>query len=221
MNCEDYEAALGDSVDGTIDAAAAPALHAHLAACAQCRALADDCRAIRSAARMLERHVPPARTWHRIADAVEADRRSRGFAWLSWRPLAAAAALLLMLSATWLMLRPATQPAPAATAEATAEPTSEPASPELDMQSTEAHYETAIAGLEQITSAGGMELDPMTAEVLKVNLSVIDMAIDESPAALQTEPSSDVAQDSLFAALNANRALLHNTVALINEMRHP
>ena len=87
------------------------------------------------------------------------------------------------------------------------------------MQSTEAHYETAIAGLEQITSAGGMELDPMTAEVLKANLTVIDMAIDESRAALQTEPSSDVAQESLFTALNTKLALLQDTVALINEMR--
>lgn len=215
MNCEHYEAALNDSVDGTVDAASAAALEAHLAGCAQCRALADDFRAIRAAARTLERHVPPPRTWHRIAEAVEADRRSRGFAWLSWRPLAAAAAILLMLSATWLMLRPATEPLPAATAKAT----TQPSSPEFDLQNTEADYEMAIAGLERITSAGGMELDPMTAEVLKANLSVIDMAIDESRAALQTEPSSDVAQDSLFAALNTKLALLQNTVALINEMR--
>ena len=211
MNCAHYEAALNDSVDGTIDAATATALEAHLAGCTPCRAMADDFRAIRAAALTLERHVPPPRTWHRIADAVEADRQSRRFAWFSWRPLAAAAAVLLMLSGTWLMLRPASQPAPAATAESS--------SPEFDLQNTEAEYEMAIAGLERITSAGGMELDPMTAEVLKANLSVIDMAIDESRAALQTEPSSDVAQESLFAALNSKVALLQNTVALINEMR--
>lgn len=215
MNCEDYEAVLSDSMDGPIDAATATALDDHLAGCAPCRALADDFRAIRSAARMLERHVPPARAWHRIASAVEADRRSRGFAWFSWRPLAAAAVVLLMASATWLILRPADQQAPPATAETAGAP----ASPDFDMESTEAHYETAIAGLEQITSAGGMELDPMTAEILKVNLTVIDMAIDESRAALQTEPSSDVAQHSLFAALGRKVALLQDTVTLINDMR--
>ena len=217
MNCETHEAALNDSVDGTIDAATATALEAHLAGCAQCRAMADDFRAIRAAARTLERHVPPARTWHRIADGVEADRRPRGFTWFSWRPLAAAAAILLMLSATWLMLRPSPQPVPAATAATT----TQPSSPEFDLQNTEADYEMAIAGLERITSAGGMELDPMTAEVLKANLSVIDMAIDESRAALRTEPSSDVAQESLFSALNTKLALLQNTVTLINEMRNP
>ncbi len=225
MNCQHYVSALNDLVDGTIDATTSTALDAHLAGCAPCRAMADDFRAIRAAALTLERHVPPARTWHRIAAAVgeaenpepgprvDADRRSKRFEWLSWRPLAAAAAVLLMLSGTWLMLRPATQPAPAATAESS--------SPEFDLQNTEADYEMAIAGLEQITNAGGMELDPITAEVLKANLSVIDMAIDESRAALQTEPSSDVAQESLFAALNTKLALLQNTVALINEMRHP
>ena len=231
MNCEHYETAIDDSVDGTIDAAAAAALRAHLEGCADCRALADDFRAIRTAARTLERHQPPARTWHRIAAAVgeadnperrnsvAADRQAGGFAWFSWRPLAAAAAVLLMLSATWVMLQPGAQPAPAVTAGATAEPTAEGASPAFDLQSTEAEYEMAIAGLEQITTAGGMELDPMTAEILKVNLTVIDMAIDESRAALETEPSSDVAQQTLFAALGSKVALLQDTVALINEMR--
>ena len=215
MNCHHYETDLNDAIDGTLDAAAVTALEAHLAGCAQCRAMADDFRTIRAAARTLERHVPPARTWHRIAAAVEADRRSRAFAWFSWRPLAAAAAVVVMLSGTWLMLRPATQTAAPSSATAA----TESSSTDFDVQSTEAHYETAIAGLEQITSAGGMELDPMTAEVLKANLTVIDMAIDESRAALQTEPSSDVAQESLFTALNTKLALLQDTVALINQMR--
>ena len=226
MNCEHHETALGDWVDGTIDAAAAIVLQAHLAGCDHCRALADDFRAIRTAARTLERHEPPARTWHRIAAAVgaaenldAAENLERGtrndadrHAWLSWRPLAAAAAVLLMLSATWVMLRPAAQPAPAGTA-------AEDAPPDFDIQSTEAQYQTAIAGLEQITAAGGMELDPMTAEILEVNLTVIDMAIDESRAALETEPSSDVAQQTLFAALDSKVALLQDTVALINQSR--
>lgn len=220
MNCEHYETALGDWVDGTIDAAAAIALQAHLAGCDHCRARGDDFRAIRTAARTLERHEPPARTWHRIAAAVGAagnlERGTRNdadrHAWLPWRPLAAAAAVLLMLSATWVMLPPAAQPAPPATA-------AEDAPPDFDVQNTEAQYQTAIAGLEQITTAGGMELDPMTAEILEVNLTVIDMAIDESRAALETEPSSGVAQQTLFAALDSKVALLQDTVALINQSR--
>ena len=208
MNCDQHEDAIGDFMDGSIEPGVAEALAAHLADCVSCRALTDDLRAIRSAALTLERQVPPARTWPRIAAAVEQQRRSRGFGWWSWRPLAVAAVVVLMSSATWLMLGPASPGASSGTS-----------SPDFDLPATEAHYQMAIAGLEQITDAGGMELDPMTAEILKVNLTVIDMAIGESRAALETEPSNDVAQQSLFAALSSKVSLLQDTVALINETR--
>lgn len=216
MNCQDFESAIGDCVEGTLEERAARALGAHLATCDGCRALADDLRAIRTAARTLERHEPPARTWRRIAAAVEEDRTARPFAWMAWRPMATAAALLLMLAATWVMLRPAESPAPAAMAQASPEPSSSG----FDVQSAEDQYRAAIAGLEQIASAGGAELDPQTADILKVNLTVIDAAIGESRAALESEPMSDVAQQRLFAALNTKVALLQDTVALIDEMRN-
>jgi anti-sigma factor RsiW len=214
MNCDTYDAALGDYVDGTIDTTTARTLAAHLASCSRCRALAEDLGAIRSAAQTLEPQAPPARTWHRIAAAVEEDGRARGLAWLRWQPLASAAVLLVSL-ATWWMVHPATTPpVPADTAGVTADE-----SRDFDLQSTEEHYQSAIAGLEQIAIAGGDQLDPQTADILKVNLTVIDTAIGESRAALQTEPASDVAQQSLFTALNTKLALLQDTVALINEMR--
>jgi hypothetical protein len=55
--------------------------------------------------------------------------------------------------------------------------------------------------------------------VLQKNLEVIDQAIGESRAALQTQPTSDVAQESLFEALRNKVVLLQETVVLINEMR--
>jgi anti-sigma factor RsiW len=215
MNCDTCETSLGDYVDGTIDPAAANALAAHLAICERCRTLADDLAAIRSAARMLEHHAPPARAWHRIAAAVE-EERAGAFAWLRWQPLAAAAVLLIALG-TWWTVRPATPPAVTET-DATIDVTSG-APADVDIENTEDHYQSAIAGLEQITSAGGDELDPQTAAVLKTNLTVIDTAIGESRAALETEPASDVAQERLLAALNSKLALLQDTVSLINEMR--
>ena len=216
MNCTDYQLALGDDVDGTIDVAAADALRVHLAACGQCRALADDFRAIRTAARTLERHEPPPRNWHRIAAAIEQDR-SRHSILFAWRPMALAATLLLATMATWWMLQPAPSVdlAVSAPQEILAEE-----SVEAEFQMAAAHYESVIAGLEEITRDGGIELDPMTAEVLQANLSVIDMAIDESRAAMETEPSSDLAQATLFDALGSKLALLQDTVSLINEMRN-
>ena len=48
---------------------------------------------------------------------------------------------------------------------------------------------------------------------------LIDEAISESRAALQSEPQSESAQESLFTALRRKVALLQETLALINEMR--
>src|SRR5688500_12645391 len=54
MNCQDYEAQIGDYVDGTLDESQRPALDAHLASCASCRALVDDFTVIRAASLNLE-----------------------------------------------------------------------------------------------------------------------------------------------------------------------
>ena len=62
-------------------------------------------------------------------------------------------------------------------------------------------------------------LDQETADILQANLTVIDGAIGESRAALQANPSSTLAQESLFSALQSKVSLLQNTIALINEMR--
>jgi hypothetical protein len=80
-------------------------------------------------------------------------------------------------------------------------------------------YVTTIATLEQITKTEGTALDEPTAAVVQENLAVLDQAIGESRQALRNDPSSDVAQESLFDALRTKVALLQDTVALINEMR--
>jgi hypothetical protein len=48
---------------------------------------------------------------------------------------------------------------------------------------------------------------------------VIDQAIGESRVALQAQPTSAPAQESLFDAFRSKIALLQDTIALINEMR--
>jgi hypothetical protein len=83
----------------------------------------------------------------------------------------------------------------------------------------EAQYTSAIAGLESITKSEQSALDMETADVLKANITVIDTAITESRAALQTEPDNPTAQESLFDALRSKLELLQDVVALINEMR--
>ena len=51
------------------------------------------------------------------------------------------------------------------------------------------------------------------------NHKVIDRAIAESRTALQSQPQSAPAQNSLFEALSQKVTLLQSTIALMNEMR--
>jgi hypothetical protein len=90
---------------------------------------------------------------------------------------------------------------------------------DAELKQAELHYEKAIAGLEQITKAGQGNLDPQVTETLQRNLVVIDQAIRESKQALQSQPTSELAQESLFEAFRRKVALLQDTVSLINEMR--
>lgn len=192
--------------------------------------MAEDFRAIRRVASSLDPHVPTARAWTKIAAAVEQERH-RGFlsrivgsGSIAWQPLAVAATLMVLLGGSswmvWRQLTPARTAAP--TAAQPGRPSADPElvqSVETELRLAEEHYQKAIAGLEQITKAESSALDPQVAAVLQKNLSVIDQAIGESRAALQTQPTSEVAQESLFGALRSKVTLLQETVGLINEMR--
>jgi anti-sigma factor RsiW len=134
--------------------------------------------------------------------------------------LAAAAVLVLAASAgLYYMTRPAA-PAPlAAPTSAHVEPAQSVQSIEAELDLADQHYEKAIAGLEQAARDGQASLDPQTADVLQKNIGVIDQAIRESRAALRSQPTNEVAQSSLFEALQRKVGLLRDTIALINEMR--
>jgi anti-sigma factor RsiW len=226
MTCEELNAVLVDLVDGRLDPAAERAAERHLEACDRCRALLSDLRTIHAAAFTLDRREPAATAWPAIAARVAAEPvprarvlrmpSTRG-AWAAW--LGAAAALVVAtFIGVWPLLHG--NPAPAH------EGSSEAAAPEVTVESitaefeaAEQHYQKAITDLETIARKETGELDPQVAAVLQKNLTVIDQAISESRAALQSQPSSVNAQDGLFDALRSKVALLQQTVELINEMR--
>jgi len=83
----------------------------------------------------------------------------------------------------------------------------------------DANYQQAITGLEKIVATEQTALDPAVAATLQRNLGIIDQAIRESRAAITSQPTSQIAQTSLFDALRQKVALLEDTVALINVMR--
>lgn len=209
VSCLGAQAALaaGDD-DQALDAATT----AHLATCPECRALTADLAAIHMAARALPVLAPPAAVWERLAPAID------GVSGGSRRPivvtpawLAAAAALLLAVGAALGSL--ARGDAPAAESEATV------AQVAADLAAADAHYQRAIAGLEQIARGGDGSLDPAVAAVLRANLQALDGAIGETRAALAREPDDDVARRGFLDALDYKVALLEQTVALIDAER--
>lgn len=215
MNCSIYQPLLSAYVDEAMRADERAAVDEHLRGCAACRALAHDLSSIHLAAGSIEPLTPPAHVWHRIAAAAETQRGASGFqaGWFSWRPVAAVAMTAVLAAGLWRvgsLLQPASDVAPGPqVADAIPAAESDP----------EAHYTLAILRLEEVTSADQDVLDQETAGAINAGLTVIDEAITESRAALTSEPQSESAQQSLFAALRRKVALLQEMLALINEMR--
>jgi hypothetical protein len=150
----------------------------------------------------------------------------------AWQMLAAAAVLVIAVSAGlyYSVGRPAPiTPAPAATTATAPATTPQPAahagsaatvqSVEAELDAADQHYTKAIAALEQVTKEGQSSLDPQTVAVLEKANTMLDQAIRDSRAALKAQPASEVAQVSLFDALQRKVALLRDTISLINEMR--
>jgi anti-sigma factor RsiW len=133
----------------------------------------------------------------------------------------AAAAVVALATAVTLRLAPSKPDTPGVPEAGiqNAGGTSTAQSVEAELRQASEHYEKAIKGLEQIASAEQGTLDPRTAATLQQNLAVIDQAINESRAALNTQPNSEPAQQSLIDNFKTKIGLLQDTVALINEMR--
>lgn len=230
MNCTEHREAIAEFVDGSLDPARQRALERHVEGCEACRALVSDLKTIQAAAFTLDRvELPPhllAAVKGRIADEPRPSTSGRLLAFPSSRTalgiwLAAAAALLI---ATTIGIYPLLRGTPphsenAARGDAQQSPSEMVASVQSELQAAEQHYDKAIQGLEQIAKSESGALDPQVAAVLQKNLQVIDQAIGESRAALDVQPASADAQESLFDAMRSKVALLQQTVELINEMR--
>ena len=238
------ETAIHDYVDNALAPRERADVERHVEGCAECRRLVDDLREIRKAFAGLKDDLrePPVRAWGRLERAIRLERdhgarrlqpsdtaaegsarRKLSRSTVSWL---AAAAVLVLATVVGLQFRPGRRAAPGGAS--TSAPVSAGGSVssgeaaqtvEAELRAAEEHYTKAITGLEQITRTEQGTLDPGTAATLQKNLAVIDQAISESRAALQTQPASEPAQESLVENFKAKIGLLQDTVALINEMR--
>ncbi|MBA3269313.1 MAG: zf-HC2 domain-containing protein [Acidobacteria bacterium] len=229
MSCVHYSEAIAEFVDGSLDPARQRELERHVEGCAACRALVADLKSIQAAAFTLDRvdlpaHLLPQLKARLAEHPLPASRRLVAFprsrpALAAW--MAAAAALLLVTAAGIfsLMRSTDTHRDEATTHVGATDAGDVVATVQAELAAAEGHYNKAIEGLEQIARSESGALDPQVAGVLQKNLQVIDQAIGESRAALQSQPASPDAQESLFDAMRSKVALLQQTVELINEMR--
>jgi len=239
MQCTQYRQWMQELLDGTLGAIRKAELARHLDECAGCRAFDADLQAIHDATASLEPLAPPDGVWLQVAGRLlQEGRVSRPPARPAAAParhvavLAIAAALLLAVGASIMMLVPAfrsNNPQQSAGTSAS-QPGNAPLdagvhSVETEFRLAEQHYQNAIAKLEQAAQLDqrsadqNAAIDPQTAAMLQKNLQVIDQAIAESRSALRSEPQSAPARDSLFGALRRKVGLLQDTIALMNEMR--
>ena len=225
MSCPGFEPLIHDLVDGTLDGGPRHELEAHLASCARCAALVEDLLVVRRSARALPVLEPPTSSWPAVKEAVEAERawqrRARRSRFVL--PMAAAAVLVLAVTAGVIWRQapaapPAAAPGVARVDPATASSAELLGSVEAEFALAEKHLEAAVAGLE-VLARDRQALDPQVAADLQKSMLVVDQAIGESRAAVKAQPLSAQAQDSLFEAFRSKIALLQDTIALINEVR--
>ena len=224
--CERYLNAIHELVDGTLGPIRRAELELHLEACNECRALADDLKAIAASARSLDVMAPPDHVWQSIAAQLRADGRVSGApvrrGHRNMALFAIAAALILAVGASLLLLnRPASRPGAPAAQTAAGDGNAAPDVPvqmdnvATELARTEQHFQNAI---EQATKTVD-GVDPATAAVLQKNLLVVNEAIAESRKALEANPQNASAQQSLYDVLKKKIQFLQDTIALMNEMR--
>ena len=236
MTCTAWESAIDAYMDDDLDRVSTRRLEAHLAACASCRALVDDLRAIQHEARALPTSIQPTRDlWPGIEQRLgpqPATGTQHRFGVRPWRNgiLLAAAAAILLLIGTWAVSQnQLVAPMTETTARGT-DPGSttggDPAGanqglavmPVTDTQGAAgpavAATRDAASRLRATVETRWAGLTPATRDVLERNLTVIDQAIQEIEGALATEPEDRGLQSLLLASYRQQISLLERLVDL-------
>jgi len=219
---------LSDYMDGDLAQGECEALEAHLAECGECREALAELRDIVATARALGDIMPARDLWPGIAAAIAAPMKATGATviplptaqpaqtgqpglFLSRRQLAAAATILMLISATatWavgpglaVQATPGTDGVVgAADVLFTTDPPAVPAGLADEMRS-----------LEAVLSDARSHLDANTLRIIEKNLAVIDGAIEDSRRALLVDPENDFLEEHLARSWERKRDYLQGAV---------
>jgi anti-sigma factor RsiW len=219
MMNEHWTDRLSEYVDGELTQDELVACEAHLAACAECRAVTEDLRAVALTAAALPAGDPAPDLWPGILSAITPDARvipirSRRPWYASMPGLAAAAAIIAVLSggSVWLAMLPKPgAPVPSSVAMVTPQPstTLTPAAARA-----EATYDAAVSDLRKVLDAGRGRLDSTTVHVLERNLAIIDSAVADAQRAVARDPQNAYLNAYLARTMRRKVDLLRQAASL-------
>ena len=216
-NTNDHQAwtdRLSEHVDGELAAADRQEMDGHLARCAECRAVAEELRAVARRARSLDDRPPASNLWPAISTrlAAPASRWTRRVSFTLPQLAAAALALMVLSGGMVWMARLGGErtdfPAVGAAPDGRAIPAA----------FADATYDEAIEDLQERLNAGRDRLDPQTIDVLEENLAAIDRAIEQCQAALAGDPANIYLGERLAAAKKKKLGLLRRATALAGSL---
>lgn len=206
MTCEQFDQWLDAFLEGGLTSDQQGEMATHMEECAECRARADELRLVLAAATALPRNImPPRDLWPEIAGRLPVRRRHPA-AWNQWIPLAAAALVLMAVTAsiTWQLSR-SPEPGPVISAGAP---------PAVVGFAADRDYVLAAEDLERVLAEGRERLAPSTVALLERSLAVIDSAIAEARAALDSDPANADLRALLWGAHRQKLDLLDRATRL-------
>jgi len=208
------EERLNDYVDRLVPAGEREELEAHLERCAACRREVEAIRSLLASAAALPGAIdPPSDLWDDVADRTIRRRSAiRSALWDARYPLAAAALLLVMLSAggtLLLMDGRGDGPAAVATTEASVGQVALTGAYEVERE-----YGAAVEELYRVFLARRDELDPETVTVVEESLEIIDLAIRTARQALEMDPANERIPHLLASTYRQKIDVLERTLRL-------
>jgi tetratricopeptide (TPR) repeat protein len=232
---EEWTDKLSEYLDDELSPREREAVESHLRGCAECAGVLEDLTRVVERARSLDRRPPRTDLWDGIAARIEAHSAAPRRVSLTLPQLAAAAALLIAVSAgvAWQFADRSTTASRSAAGTATTE---REASAERNASGERSHaadrftgadiatvtfadaqYDAAVSDLEKALQNGRGRLDKTTIAIVEHNLQIIDQAIEQARQALEADPANDYLSGHLVEARRRKLDLLRRATALTAE----